>query len=205
MGRACRAKLGKWHGLTTNGAGNVTAIVLQFNNLKGEIPAAALLKLAHLESLDLSFSYGITGLIPPEFGDMPKLTSIFLHHNQLTGTIPEALSKLDLDSLNLHDNQLSGEIPSWIGNERNLDLFIIWGNDFTGGIPESFGNLRNLFNLQVHQNPLSGPLPRSLMNLGDLGWFFWNETDLCSPPDEAFQEWVASIPTHIGGEPCEQD
>lgn len=196
-------ELGKWYGVTTNDAGNVTSIILQFNNLTGEIPAAALLNLEHLRSLDLSFSFGITGKIPPELGDMRRLASIFLHHNHLTGTIPEALSKLDLDSLNLHDNDLSGEIPAWIGNETNLDLFVIWGNEFTGGIPESFGNLRNLFNLQVQQNPLSGPLPRSLMSLDDLGWFFWDETDLCSPPDDAFQEWLASIPTHYGEEPCE--
>jgi len=49
---------------------------------------------------------------------------------------------------------------------------------------------------------LSGPLPRELTGLGRLGRFYWHETDLCSPPDEEFQEWLASIPGRRGNGRC---
>jgi len=40
---------------------------------------------------------------------------------------------------------------------------------------------------------LSGALPASLMNL-DLDWFSFQATNLCEPPDAAFQAWLAAIP-----------
>ena len=197
-----RTELSTWHGVTTDGDGNPIRLVLRYNDLAGQIPSLELLKLEHLESLDLSFNENITGAIPPQLGDMKSLKRIFLHHNGLTGTIPEDLSKLNLDSLNVHANELTGAIPDWLGDQENLELLGVWSNSFTGGLPESIGNIDGLWYLSVRNNPLSGRLPRSLLNL-DLGFFYWSDTNLCSPPDDEFQRWLDQIPTHWKGEPCD--
>jgi Leucine-rich repeat (LRR) protein len=61
----------------------VIAVVLQNNNLIGELPQE-ILKLVHLQELDL-------------------------HKNQLTGTIPSSIGKLkELKVLNLSFNRLTG-------------------------------------------------------------------------------------------------
>lgn len=201
-----RTELSTWSGVETDGAGNPTTLFLFYNDLAGRIPVNELLKLEHLRSLQLGFNFNITGTIPPELGDMKSLRRIYLHHNALTGTLPEELSKLDIDSLDVHQNQLSGPIPEWIGGETNLGILSIWGNDFTGGIPESIGDLKNLWVLMVTYNPeLSGPLPLSLMDLGgSLQYFYWGEgTALCSPADVEFQEWLDNIPTHLAGPVCD--
>jgi hypothetical protein len=46
--------------------------------------------------------------------------------------------------------------------------------------------------LRVHDNPLSGALPQSLKSLA-LTFFYFNNTNLCEPPDVAFQAWLATI------------
>jgi len=197
-----RTELSTWHGVTIDGDGNPIRLVLLYNDLTGQIPPLELLKLEHLQTLNLSYNENITGPIPPQLGDMKSLRRIFLHHNSLTGTIPQELSKLDLDSLNLHLNELTGTIPDWLGDQENLELLNLWGNNLTGGMPESIGNIDGLSYLSVFRNSLSGRLPRSLLNL-DLGLFHWSETNLCSPPDDEFEQWLAQIPTLWRGDPCD--
>jgi len=50
---------------------------------------------------------------------------------------------------------------------------------------------------------LSGRLPRELIGIPYLVTFDWHETDLCSPPDAEFQEWLASISNRRGNGPCD--
>jgi len=75
-------------------------------------------------------------------------------------------------------------------------------NQLTGPVPTEFGNLGSLEHLSIDNSPLSGPLPRELMHI-PLGRFYWYETDLCSPPDEEFQEWLASVYGQKGNRKCE--
>jgi hypothetical protein len=44
----------------------------------------------------------------------------------------------------------------------------------------------------VNDNPLSGALPQTLKNVA-LREFWFQNTNLCEPPDAAFQAWLASI------------
>ena len=69
--------LGAWHGVTTNGAGRVTALDLSGNGLSGAVPAA-LGRLTALTSLDLSGNAGLSGSIPSAWTDLTALTALDL-------------------------------------------------------------------------------------------------------------------------------
>ncbi len=55
--------LDRWFGVTTEGDGTVTGLVLENNNLNGTVPAD-LGELTHLKTLNLSFNAGLTGIVP---------------------------------------------------------------------------------------------------------------------------------------------
>ena len=62
-------------------------------------------------SLDL-YANGLTGVIPPEIGNLVNLEGLYLASNQLSGEIPSEIGNLvNLIDFYLSSNQLSGEIP----------------------------------------------------------------------------------------------
>ena len=69
--------LGAWHGVTTNGAGRVTALDLSGNGLSGTAPVA-LGRLTALTSLDLNGNAGLRGSIPSAWTDLTALTALDL-------------------------------------------------------------------------------------------------------------------------------
>merc|ERR1719506_425216 len=57
----------------------------------------------------------VSGTIPTEIGLMTGLASFSLANSTLTGTIPEALSKLELlEVVELHGNKLKGDMPDGV-------------------------------------------------------------------------------------------
>ena len=58
--------LDQWHGVATDAEGEVTALVLEDNNLSGLLPTE-LGNLTRLKTLDLSFNMGLTGVISTSF------------------------------------------------------------------------------------------------------------------------------------------
>ena len=78
--------------------------------------------LTNLMSLLLSGN-NLTGEIPPELGEMPKLTTLWLSHNRLTGEIPPELVSLpNLEYLTLRSNLLTGCVPSALHLLEQNDL-----------------------------------------------------------------------------------
>ncbi len=117
--------------------------------------------------IDLSgesvFNLGeLSGIIPPEIGNLTNLTSLSLYHNQLTGEIPPEIGNLtNLTTLRLNNNQLTGEIPPEIGNLTNLTNI----------------------GLTLHNNQLTGEMPIEICNQGDNSPLLYNN-QLCPPyPD----------------------
>ena len=172
-------------------------LYLWFNDLTGEIPSE-LGQLSSLQHLYLD-SNDLTGEIPPELSQLSSLGSLGLDSNDLTGEIPPELGQLSsLGSLQLHSNDLTGEIPPELGQLSSLQGLYLHSNDLTGEIPPELSQLSSLESLRLEGNDLTGAIPVSFTNLTSLsdskyGRFYFNDTDLCEPPDSDFQDWLDSI------------
>ena len=153
------APLGEWYGVTTDEDGRVTTLNLYENQLSGPIPPE-MGNLSKLSWLDLD-SNQLSGSIPPEMGSLSSLWGLFLYDNQLSGPIPSSLSRLsNMEFLSLSSNQLSGSIPPWMGSLSKLINLALDSNRLSGTIPSSLGSLSNLRFLFLGDNQLSGTIPQ---------------------------------------------
>ena len=92
--------LGKWHGVTTDDQGRVTALDL----------------VAYTANYTSMISNNLTGELPPELGNLSELVSLEIYDSNLTGPIPPELGNLSkLRGLDLSGNALTGPIPPGIG------------------------------------------------------------------------------------------
>ncbi len=197
-----------WTGVYTSG-GNVDLIILDNNNLRGDIPDE-IEDLTSLTRLDLSSNelFGIIpneigninsleriylddnsliGAIPASFGALPNLQRLYLDHNQLTGTLPITAGSFSaLTRLRLGMNSLTGVIPTDIGGMTNLESLYIEDNQLSGEIPIEIGNLTSLTEIWLQGNKLSGIIPTEIGNLTSLTKLFLNSNEL-----------TGSIPTEI--------
>ena len=141
-----------WYGIEINANGCVTKIVLERNNLSGQ--------LYNLDFPELRFLYltnnQLTSIIP-NFDKLPKLLALGLVANKLIGTIPNFDKLPDLQGLYLGANQLSGTIPNFDKLPKLTDLRLS-GTLLEGTIP-NFDKLPELFLLIVELNQLSGTIP----------------------------------------------
>ena len=135
------APMGEWHGVTTDSDGRVTQLILDNNQLTGEISA--------------------------ELGSLTNLTILSLGGNELTGEIPVELGSLTtLEGLYLNDNQLTGEISAELGSLTNLTILSLGGNELTGEIPVELGSLTTLEGLYLNDNQLTGGIPADTGGVG---------------------------------------
>ena len=116
--------LGEWHGVSVDGQGRVTGLVLTDNGLAGAFPPE-LGALTHLRALDLRDN-ALTGPIPAELGALVNLTYLALDNNELTGPIPPQLGALvNLATLSLQDNALTGPIPPELASLAKLTFLAL--------------------------------------------------------------------------------
>ena len=82
-----------------------------------------------------------------------------------------------------------------LGRVTTLDLS---NNGLAGHLPGFLAQLTSMTSLRIDGNAdLTGSLPLSLSALS-LQELQYKETGLCTPPDGAFGEWLAAIPSHEG-------
>jgi len=98
---------------------------------------------------------------------------------------------------------LTGSIPPELGNLGSVSTLGLDRNQLSGPVPPELGALGSLRQFYLAYTDLSGRLPIEWTDLS-LGTFHWNSTGLCAPADEEFQEWLASIGNHVGGENCDE-
>jgi Leucine-rich repeat (LRR) protein len=122
----------------------------------------------HVTSIDLHGNL-LSGSIPSELGRLSRLTVLRLYKNSLSGSIPSELGNLSrLTVLYLSENRLSGSIPRELGNLSNLTYLGLSENSLSGSIPSELGNLSRLTVLSLYSNSLSGSIPSKLRNLSRL-------------------------------------
>ncbi|KAM6542233.1 hypothetical protein CsatB_006680 [Cannabis sativa] len=146
---------------------NLTTFGAAATGLSGVIPPS-FGNLINLQTLAL-YDTEIFGSVPPELGLCSELRNLYLHMNKLTGSIPPQLGKLQkLTSLLLWGNALSGAIPAEISNCSSLVILDISANDLSGEIPGDLGKLLVLEQLHLSDNSLSGRIPWQLSNCSSL-------------------------------------
>ena len=82
--------LDDWYGVSVSD-GRVARLDLDDNQLTGSIPRSWVTSLA---SRGWTQPQPADGIHPPELGDLSSLTLLYLHFNQLTGSIPPELGEL---------------------------------------------------------------------------------------------------------------
>ena len=159
--------LDEWHGVFADSNGRVTFLDLQGNGLSGVVPPE-LGNLASLRGLWIS-GEGLIGTIPSELGRLSNLVSLGLYNTRIGGSIPPELGGLsNLNRLYLVNNRLSGAIPSELARLSNLELLELEHNRLSGAIPSGLGSLSNLIQLRLNGNQLGGAIPSELGSLSNL-------------------------------------
>ena len=111
----------------------------------------------------------LTGMIPPELGQVEGLRNLWLPANQLSGSIPHELGQLmELETLILSFNLLTGSIPPELGQLSKLTALLLELNKLSGPIPPELGQLSELAYLALTDNQLTGTIPTELSQLSKL-------------------------------------
>ncbi|XP_074573872.1 pollen receptor-like kinase 5 [Curcuma longa] len=109
---------------------SLKAVYLSTNKFSGELPDAAFSGMGWLKKLYLSRNQ-FTGSIPASVAGLPRLLELGLDGNQFSNAIPEFRSK-ELKMVNLSNNNLEGSIPE---NLRKMDASFFAGNKGLCGEP----------------------------------------------------------------------
>ncbi|KAJ0018744.1 hypothetical protein Pint_11753 [Pistacia integerrima] len=112
--------------------------------------------------LDISSS-NLTGIIPPQLGNLSFLTILGFQNNSFYGYLPDELAQLRrLKYLDFSYNNFNLQIPLWLASISLNEI------KFSGTIPQSLGNLSSLQQLYLDYNQLSGSIPSSIFNISSL-------------------------------------
>lgn len=158
------APLGAWHGVETNEFGAVIELTLNNNNVSGMIPPE-IGQLSHLQILRLNGN-DLFGPIPAELGQLRRVWYLSLSGNQLSGNIPPELGGMtSLNGLYLSLNRLTGPIPVELSQITRLRNLALGSNRLSGSIPTELERMTNLDTITLSRNLLSGPIPPELGNI----------------------------------------
>ncbi|WCJ40800.1 Leucine-rich repeat (LRR) family protein [Euphorbia peplus] len=136
-------------------------LLLQDNELDGELPVTLMNSLCNLRELNLgknSFGGEVWGIIDNSSGCVSAgLQALDLSNNNFKGVIPESLGEFtSLEYLYLYQNSFEGPIPEAIGRLLNLRELSLYNNLFNGTIPASLGQLSKIEILDFNSNKLTG-------------------------------------------------
>ncbi|XP_077221776.1 putative receptor-like protein kinase At3g47110 isoform X2 [Tasmannia lanceolata] len=160
-------------------------IDLSYNNFYGQIPSE-MSRLFRLRYLILRFN-SYQGEFPVNLtAHCPKLTSIFVTHNELVGGVPDKFHSLSrLYFVDFYQNNLTGRLPPSLGNLSSLDTLDLGLNNLEGSIPHELGRLSSVTLFTVGENTLSGMIPPSIFNISSMEAFSVVDNQLYGslPPD----------------------
>jgi hypothetical protein len=182
-----------WFGIICNSQNQVTAIMLNNQNITGEIALDAALNLTSLIKLDLSengiqgslsealgshnlstsslasldpSSNQLNGTLPPRLGMLTILHKLQLALNNIRGPIPTEFGLLHkLTAIDLSTNNLTGQIPTHVRLWANAEIILLFSNNFTTTLPTELGSIPNLLALEISSGGVFGSLPMELFHI----------------------------------------
>jgi hypothetical protein len=128
-------------------------------NMQGTLPWAAIAELGELKKF-AAWGNKITGTLPDAVSRLTNLQIFDVDKNLIEGTINTALCSLTrLQQLWLDELRLTGTIPECLGDMTALTILYLHGNGLTGTLPSSLTRLTALSRLGLSFNSLSGVAP----------------------------------------------
>jgi Leucine-rich repeat (LRR) protein len=176
------ASICDWYGIDCDENGSVSSIVLPSNQLVGSFPTDlfTLPSLVHLKLYSNTIYFNFEGIENAKglktlllddtglrslsgIGSARSLTDVNVGFNQLTGPVPEELSRLvNLETLIISSNKFDGFLPYWLrGLAGSLQTLAAANNKLSGPLYD-FADFGSLIFLDLSHNQLSGSVPPSL-------------------------------------------
>ncbi|OWM86592.1 hypothetical protein CDL15_Pgr015627 [Punica granatum] len=147
---------------------NLQTLYLYQNEFNGTFPRE-IGDLSNLEVLGMAYNTKfVPAMIPGEFGNLRRLTFLWMTECNLIGEIPERMTNLSaLEHLDLSRNMLTGPIAEGLFSLKNLSRLYLFHNKLSGQMPSSVSAL-NLVEIDLAMNNLTGPIPEDLGKLQSL-------------------------------------
>lgn len=163
-------------------------LILSYNLLQGAIRPNYFTNLGKLAHLEIESNY-LTGPLPESVYEMdqlvylyarrndfnfnlghaakhanwPNMFSLWLDHNNITGSFPTEIGKLTgLASFSLTNTTVYGTIPTEIGLLTGLRRMWLYGNNLHGEIPAELGALPILEVAEMYGNRFEGTMPQGV-------------------------------------------
>lgn len=135
------APLDQWYGVYVNQDGRINKLELYQNDL--------------------------SGIIPPEIGQLESLRDLSLANNNITGAIPDEISGCqELEEFNIFVNDVE-DLGNGLGQCPSLIHIIAYKNAIKS-IPDNFSNQTGLWRLELGSNELTGQVPAFVSDLTKL-------------------------------------
>eukprot|EP00268_Persea_americana_P003478 TRINITY_DN11053_c0_g1_i2.p1 TRINITY_DN11053_c0_g1~~TRINITY_DN11053_c0_g1_i2.p1 ORF type:complete len:793 (-),score=87.60 TRINITY_DN11053_c0_g1_i2:154-2532(-) len=161
----------------------VSSLNLRGNSLKGPFPQSTQHNKSMLQRFDISDNK-IYGVLPPDMGTLfPNLVLFNVSKNELRGTIPLSISKLQkLTILDLSQNNLFGEMPhGLISNNTSLKYLKLSNNKLQGNILSKFSNMTELAVLLLDNNGFTGTIASDMLSSPSLKIIDLRKNNLLGP------------------------